>query len=193
MWYHILSIPRTISHLEIKLELPCPQDTWTASTSSEWAHRSLTMGKSTDQGPSRYIQAVRTCMSPNHSSCSPKYDAHGGLLIILFMLSSVREQSGWSTMTGRVSFERFEVGSLIRPPSIVLMPGSTLLIESVRGYDGSITTKWKDVGRVRGNLAYVDDRALAMVNASYERRSGRFIGCGSSRWVSSCQARDNTY
>jgi hypothetical protein len=70
------------------------------------------MGKFTDQGPSRYIQAVRTCMSPNHSSCSPKYDAHGGLLIILFMLSSVREQSGWSTMTGRVSFERFEVSTL---------------------------------------------------------------------------------
>jgi hypothetical protein len=51
-------------------------------------------------------------MSPNPSTCSPKYDAHGGLLIILFMLSSVREQSGWSTMTGRVSFERFEVGNL---------------------------------------------------------------------------------
>jgi hypothetical protein len=48
-------------------------------------------------------------MSPNPSTCSPKYDAHGGLLIILFMLSSVREQSGWSTMTGRISFERFEV------------------------------------------------------------------------------------
>jgi len=96
------------------------------------------MGKSTDQGPSRYIQAVRTCMSPNHSTCSPKYDAHGGLLIILFMLSSVREQSGWSTMTGRVSFERFEVSILVKPSSIVLMVGPTFLIESVRGDNGSI-------------------------------------------------------
>jgi hypothetical protein len=183
MWYHILSIPRTISHLEIKLELPCPQDTWTASTSSEWAHRSLTMGKSTDQGPSRYIQAVRTCMSPNHSSCSPKYDAHGGLLIILFMLSSVREQSGWSTMTGRVSFERFEVGNLVKPYSNVLMVGSTLLIESVRGYDGSITAEWKDVGGMRGNVAYVDDRAASLVDTPYQWRSRRLIGRRSSRWV----------
>jgi hypothetical protein len=193
MWYHILSIPRTISHLEIKLELPCPQDTWTASTSSDWAHRSLTMGKSTDQGPSRYIQAVRTCMSPNHSSCSPKYDAHGGLLIILFMLSSVREQSGWSTMTGRVSFERFEVGNLTTISSSMLMLGSTLLTESFGGYDGPVTAEWKNVGRMRGNVAYVDDRALAVVDASYKWRSGRIIGCCSSRWVSLCQARGDTY
>jgi hypothetical protein len=192
MWYHILSIPRTISHLEIKLELPCPQDTWTASTSSDWAHRSLTMGKSTDQGPSRYIQAVRTCMSPNHSSCSPKYDAHGGLLIILFMLSSVREQSGWSTMTGRVSFERFEVGVLTNLSVIGLMPGSPLVIEGIRGYDGSITAEWEDVGRMRGNLAYVDDRALTVVNASYKWRCGRLIGCRSSRWVSPCLACGDT-
>ena len=186
MWYHILSIPRTISHLEIKLELPCPQDTWTASTSSDWAHRSLTMGKSTDQGPSRYIQAVRTCMSPNHSACSPKYDAHGGLLIILFMLSSVREQSGWSTMTGRVSFERFEVGVVTKLSFIGLMPGSPLIIESIRGNNGFITAEREDGGCMRGNLAYVDDRALAMVNASYKWRSGRLIRCCSCRWVSPC-------
>jgi hypothetical protein len=75
----------------------------------------------------------------------------------------------------------------------MLMLGSTLLIESVRGYDGSITAEWEDVGRMRGNLAYVDDRALTVVDTSYERRSGRFIGCGSSRWVSSCQAHSDTY
>jgi len=192
MWYHILSIPRTISHLEIKLELPCPQDTWTASTSSDWAHRSLTMGKSTDQGPSRYIQAVRTCMSPNPSSCSPKYDAHGGLLIILFMLSSVREQSGWSTMTGRVSFERFEVSMLTILSFFELMPGFTFLFESSRGDDGFITAEWEDVGRMRSNLAYVDDRAASLVDTSYKWRRGRFIGCCSSRWVSSCSAFGGT-
>lgn len=187
MWYHILSIPRTISHLEIKLELPCPQDTWTASTSSDWAHRSLTMGKSTDQGPSRYIQAVRTCMSPNPSSCSPKYDAHGGLLIILFMLSSVREQSGWSTMTGRVSFERFEESGFAGASSSALILGSTLLLESFGRHDGFITSEREDVGRMRGNLAYVDDRAASLVDTSYEWRRGRLIGCCSSRWVSRCQ------
>jgi hypothetical protein len=110
MWYHILSIPRIISHLEIKLELPCTQDMWTATTSSEWAHRSLTSGKSIGAS-TRYIQAVRTFMSPNPAPCTATLDAHGSLLIILFLLSSVREQSGWSTMTGRVSFERFEVSS----------------------------------------------------------------------------------
>jgi hypothetical protein len=73
------------------------------------------------------------------------------------------------------------------------MLGSTLLTESFGGYDGSITTKRKDVGRMRGNLAYVDDRALTVVDTSYERRSRRFIGCGSSRWVSSCQARGYTF
>jgi len=36
---------------------------------------------------------------------------------------------------------------------------------------------------MRGDLAHVDDRALAVVNASYERRSGRIIGRSSSRWV----------
>jgi hypothetical protein len=111
MWYHILSIPRIISHLEIKLELPCARAMWAAETSSEWAHRSLTSSRPMDQAPTRYIQAVRTFMSPTPPTCTAKYDAHGSLLIILFLLSSVREQSGWSTMTGRVSFERFEVST----------------------------------------------------------------------------------
>ena len=116
MWYHILSIPRTISHLEIKLELPCSRQTWDAATASEWAHRSLMMGKSSSsQQSSKYVQAVRTCLGPKPQQCISKYDAYGSLLIILFMLSSVREQSGWSTMTGRVSFERFEVSD--SPPT----------------------------------------------------------------------------
>lgn len=50
-------------------------------------------------------------MNPNSQQCSSNFDAYGSLLIILFLMSSVREQSGWSTMTGRVSFERFEVSS----------------------------------------------------------------------------------
>lgn len=109
MWYHILSIPRTISHLEIKLELPCSQKIWDATTPSDWAHRSLMMEKSSPPQASKYVQAVRTCLGPKPQQCISRYDAYGSLLIILFMLSSVREQSGWSTMTGRVSFERFEV------------------------------------------------------------------------------------
>ncbi|WXC61787.1 hypothetical protein SNK03_007660 [Fusarium graminearum] len=40
LWYQFLSIPRQFSHLEIKHELPCPEDQWMASSAAEWAHKS---------------------------------------------------------------------------------------------------------------------------------------------------------
>jgi len=184
MWYHILSIPRTISHLEIKLELPCPQDTWTASTSSNWAHRSLTSAKPADQGPSRYIQAVRTCMSPSPSICLPKYDAHGALLIILFMLSSVREQSGWSTMTGRVSFERFEVSTLDLELCRLLIVGPAHFTQGIRRHHEPFTSRRADVSRMRSDLAHVHDRASPLVHAPHERGRRRIPGRCSGCWVS---------
>ncbi|KAL6230640.1 hypothetical protein BDW75DRAFT_234244 [Aspergillus navahoensis] len=41
LWYQFLSVPRSISHLEIKHDLPCPGEQWTATSAEEWAHGQL--------------------------------------------------------------------------------------------------------------------------------------------------------
>jgi hypothetical protein len=74
----------------------------------------------------------------------------------------------------------------------MLILGSTLLIESVRGYDGPITAERKDVGRVRGDVAHVDDRAASLVDTTYQWRSRRLIGRRSSRWVGPIPAHGDT-
>ncbi|WVW81040.1 hypothetical protein I302_103031 [Kwoniella bestiolae CBS 10118] len=107
LWYHTLSVPRTISHLEIKHDLPCSEDIWHVTTSSEWAYRTL-INDQQQQSSQRYLTAVRSCLTPNQSLDMSAFDAHGSLVVILFLLSSVREMSGWSTMTGKVCIERFE-------------------------------------------------------------------------------------
>ncbi|OCF33937.1 hypothetical protein I316_04283 [Kwoniella heveanensis BCC8398] len=106
LWYHTLSLPRTLSHLEIKHDLPCPEDIWTVTSASEWAHKTLV--NKDNKTPPRYLTAVRACVTPNASLDVSTLDAHGSLMIIGFLLSSVREMSGWSTMTGKVCTERFE-------------------------------------------------------------------------------------
>jgi hypothetical protein len=105
LWYQLLSIPRSISHLEIKHDLPCPEDHWAASSSAEWAHRQLVARHS---GPSvQYADAVRRFLSPDADLNSlPEYDPYGAINITQFLISSAREISGWSTMTGMVSMER---------------------------------------------------------------------------------------
>lgn len=105
MWYQFLSIPRSISHLEIKHDLPCPEDHWAASSSAEWAHRQLAARHS---GPSvQYEDAVRRFLSPNADLNSiPAFDPYGAINITQFLISSTREISGWSTMTGIISMER---------------------------------------------------------------------------------------
>lgn len=106
LWYQFLSIPRSISHLEIKHELPSPEDYWTASSSVEWAHRQLI---ARNPGPSvQYTEAVRRFLSPEADLSSiPRFDPYGAINIAQFLVSSAREISGWSAMTGMLSMDRF--------------------------------------------------------------------------------------
>ncbi|KAH8894713.1 hypothetical protein GQ53DRAFT_780115 [Thozetella sp. PMI_491] len=107
LWYQFLSIPRSISHLEIKHDLPCPEDNWVAATAAEWAHKRLV---ARDAGPSvRYSDAVRLFLSPDADLDSiPEFDPYGAINIAQFLISSAREISGWSMMTGMLSMERIE-------------------------------------------------------------------------------------
>ncbi|KAF2123073.1 fungal-specific transcription factor domain-containing protein [Lophiotrema nucula] len=106
-WYQFLSIPRSLSHLEIKHELPCPEDYWTASSSGAWAHRRLTAQYS---GSSvQYPEAVRRLLSSSMDLMAiPAFDPYGAINLMQFLVSSAREVSGWSTMSGIVSIERLE-------------------------------------------------------------------------------------
>lgn len=107
LWYQFLSIPRSLSHLEIRHDLPCPEDYWTASSSAEWAHRRLI---ARDSGLSMgYPEAVRRFLSADSDlSTIPAFDAYGAINITQFLVSSAREVSGWSTMTGMLSMERLQ-------------------------------------------------------------------------------------
>jgi hypothetical protein len=107
LWYQFLSIPRSLSHLEIKHDLPCPEDYWTASSSVEWAHRRLI---ARDSGACMgYSEAVRRFLSADSDLTTiPAFDAYGAINITQFLVSSAREVSGWSTMTGMISMERLE-------------------------------------------------------------------------------------
>jgi hypothetical protein len=107
LWYQLFSIPRSLSHLEIKHDLPCREDCWTAFSSALWAHRQLAARQSTPLVP--YSDVVRVFLSPDPDIDSlPKFDLYGAINIAQFLLSSAREVSGWSTMTGRLSSERSE-------------------------------------------------------------------------------------
>jgi hypothetical protein len=133
IWYEILSMPRSLSHLEIKHDMPCSDELWRQPSATDWAHRTLVGDRSTP--PVKYVNAVRGCMStpvpnlstfdsygpvPNLStfdSYGPvpnlsTFDSYGLYLVILFLLTGVREVSGWSTMTGRACLERFEVSQI---------------------------------------------------------------------------------
>ncbi|KNG83187.1 hypothetical protein ANOM_008836 [Aspergillus nomiae NRRL 13137] len=104
LWYQFLSIPRSISHLEVKHDLPCPEAQWTAPSAAEWAHRHLV---ARNPGPAvPYPDAVRRFLS---SDALPH-------------LQRARV-SGWSTMTGMLSMDRLDalrssllsLGPFIRP------------------------------------------------------------------------------
>lgn len=122
LWYQLFSIPRLLSHLEIKHDLPCQEDCWTAISSALWAHRQLAARQSTPLVP--YSDVVRIFLSPSPDiEALPRFDLYGAINIAQFLLSSAREVSGWSTMCGRLSLERLEpiqaslvaLESLIRP------------------------------------------------------------------------------
>ena len=107
LWYQVLSMPRSLSHLEIKHELPCPEDHWLAATSGEWAHRQLLLRQA---GPAaQYPEVVRRFLSSNADLYTlPPFDPYGTINISQFLISSAREISGWSTITGILSIERVE-------------------------------------------------------------------------------------
>lgn len=107
--YCLISRPRSLSHLEIKHELPLPDAFWNIKTSAEWAHRTLTGGLAVNK--TRYFDAVRATLSGTPESTPiTQLDTQGTMLVMMFHYTSLREVSGWSTMTGRMSLERFEVG-----------------------------------------------------------------------------------
>ncbi|KAE8368077.1 fungal-specific transcription factor domain-containing protein [Aspergillus caelatus] len=122
LWYQFLSIPRSISHLEVKHDLPCPEAQWTASSAAEWAHRHLV---TRNPGPAvPYPDAVRRFLSSDANPDSiPTFDPYGAINIAQFLISSAREVSGWSTMTGMLSMDRLDalrsslisLGPFIRP------------------------------------------------------------------------------
>lgn len=117
LWYQLLSIPRSISHLEIKHDLPSPEVFWAAPSAAEWAHRRLVSGGGADGGginasttPVSYAEAVRRFLSSDEDSIVvlPPFDAYGAINIAQFLISSAREISGWSTITGVLSLERLQ-------------------------------------------------------------------------------------
>ncbi|CAK7214073.1 hypothetical protein SEUCBS140593_002055 [Sporothrix eucalyptigena] len=113
LWYQLLSIPRSISHLEIKHELPCPEDYWIAPSADQWAHRKLMSGSirgTGDRFPVSYAEAVRRFLSSDGETdvVLPPFDAYGAINIAQFLISSAREISGWSTITGVLSLERLQ-------------------------------------------------------------------------------------
>ncbi|OCF72363.1 hypothetical protein I204_06742 [Kwoniella mangroviensis CBS 8886] len=119
LWYHTLLVPRGISHLEIKLDPPCPEAAWTVNSAAEWAFYGLVNEQM--QNPTRYLNAIRICLAPEAAEKVSCLDTYGCLALILYLISDVREMSGWSTVTGKVPIERFEAlyASLVAFESIV--------------------------------------------------------------------------
>ncbi|KAG9186319.1 hypothetical protein G6011_02875 [Alternaria panax] len=107
LWYQTLSVPRSLSHLEIKQELPCPNDHWESATSGEWAHKQLLLRQIGP--PTQFSEVVKMFLSssPDLHTLSP-FDPYGTININQFLISSAREVSGWSTITGILSTERVE-------------------------------------------------------------------------------------
>lgn len=108
MWYQFLSIPRLLSHLEIKHSLPCSEAAWNATSAASWAHLQLTSATSSTSSTT-LTEAIRNFLSQDQCDMSalPPFDPLGAISIAHFLLSSAREISGWSTLTGQISLERF--------------------------------------------------------------------------------------
>ncbi|KAI9152346.1 hypothetical protein HJFPF1_09576 [Paramyrothecium foliicola] len=118
LWYQFLSMPRQLSHLEIKHELPCPETFWTASSSGAWAHRQL-LAKN-PVASIKYTDAVRRFLSSSSDLDSiPSFDPYGAINLTQFLVSSAQEISGWSTITGVLSTERLEP---LRSSLVALQP-----------------------------------------------------------------------
>ncbi|GAQ44939.1 hypothetical protein AtubIFM55763_009119 [Aspergillus tubingensis] len=138
LWYQLLSIPRAISHLEVKHDLPCPENHWTAPSAAQWAHLQLVSQQQHHATSMRYDDAVRHFLSSpsptditststsSSPSTIPPFDPYGAINITHFLISSAREISGWSTMTGMLSMERFSaLRSSLLSLGVLLSPSST--------------------------------------------------------------------
>ncbi|KAE8168341.1 fungal-specific transcription factor domain-containing protein [Aspergillus tamarii] len=135
LWYQFLSIPRSISHLEVKHDLPCPEAQWTAPSAAEWAHRHLVTRKPGPAVP--YPDAVRRFLSSDASPDSiPTFDPYGAINIAQFLISSAREVSGWSTMTGMLSMDRLDA---LRSSLIALGPFICPQPETAKGMHATAT------------------------------------------------------
>ncbi|CED82116.1 hypothetical protein PROQFM164_S01g003283 [Phaffia rhodozyma] len=106
LWYQLLSVPRLISHPEIKHSMPCHESVWSIATASDWAHRTLVM-KPSAPIPIRFSDAIKKvlCAAETGESCPAEFYTVG---VLHFLTSSLREVSGYSAMTGQVSQERFK-------------------------------------------------------------------------------------
>ncbi|PYH71218.1 uncharacterized protein BO88DRAFT_442536 [Aspergillus vadensis CBS 113365] len=138
LWYQLLSIPRAISHLEVKHDLPCPETHWTAPSAAQWAHLQLIAQQQHHATSMRYDDAVRHFLSSpsptdtiststsTSPSTIPPFDPYGAINITHFLISSAREISGWSTMTGMLSMERFSaLRSSLLSLGVFLSPSPT--------------------------------------------------------------------
>lgn len=54
------------------------------------------------------MATIQDCLSSNTTFDVSELEPYNALIILLFLLSSARELSGWTTMTGRLCFERFD-------------------------------------------------------------------------------------
>lgn len=176
LWYQLLSMPRSLSHLEIKHELPCPVDCWTAASAAEWALRQLTMRTSCPTTSMQYADAVRLFLSSDSELESlPAFDPYGAINITHFLLSSAREVSGWSAITGRISLDRLEplrssllaLGPFIRPqpgsetaetPSVALQEATW----EIAVIELQIWSQSHTCGRIEGSVDAVLKEATTM-------------------------------
>ncbi|CAK1367873.1 unnamed protein product [Cercospora beticola] len=72
LWYHLLSVPRLLSHLEIKHDLPCSTLDWTAPTSAQWAYRRLTRQPTSSSCPTYAAPCARYSRATARQSTSPQ-------------------------------------------------------------------------------------------------------------------------
>ncbi|PKX92282.1 uncharacterized protein P174DRAFT_512924 [Aspergillus novofumigatus IBT 16806] len=176
LWYQLLSIPRSISHLEIKHDLPCPEDHWTASSSAEWAHRQL-ISRYHPGSSVQYADAVRRFLSSDGDLASiPHFDPFGAINIAHFLISSAREISGWSTMTGMLSMERF--GALRNS----LMALSPFLCQ--RSHADELTATTTATTPAAASYAAVWESAMLELQMWSPLHTGGVVGASIDAWLS---------
>ncbi len=129
------------------------------------------------------IDVVTQLMAEPSSKLPVNYA--GALMIIFFHQTSVREFTGWSTMTGRICSERFEVCCCAE---ILLTPSADTQITPCHGDIGGrgpspITHLIRCDISLR-KLAHEHDRTASVVPASHQWPCGGLSRCRSSRSVS---------